>query len=70
MVGASGRQRVQESRFEKFFVLIPSGSLLTLFRETVEPIFEQIKVLHFQNQKLCVARDLMLPRLMSGEIAV
>jgi hypothetical protein len=33
-------------------------------------MFEQIKVLHFQNQKLYAARDVLLPRLMSGEIAV
>ncbi len=70
MVGSSGRQRVQESCFEKFFVLVPPTSLLALFREAVEPIFEQIKVLHFQNQKLRAARDVLLPRLMSGEIAV
>lgn len=70
MVGSSGRQRVQESCFEKFFVLVPPTSLLALFREAVEPMFEQIKVLHFQNQKLRAARDVLLPRLMSGEIAV
>jgi type I restriction enzyme S subunit len=29
-----------------------------------------IKVLHSQNQKLRAARDLLLPRLMSGEVAV
>jgi type I restriction enzyme S subunit len=30
----------------------------------------QIKNLTTQNQKLRVARDLLLPRLMSGELAV
>ena len=59
MVGSSGRQRVQESCFEKFFVLV-----------LPTPMVEQIKVLHFQNQKLCADRDVLLPRLMSGEIAV
>jgi type I restriction enzyme S subunit len=70
MIGSSGRQRVQESCFEKFMVLIPPRSLLDLFSESAEPIFQQIKVLHAQNQKLRTARDLLLPRLMSGEIAV
>jgi len=70
MIGASGRQRVQESCFEKFFILEPSMSLLVQFSEAAEPVFEQIKVLHTQNQKLRAARDLLLPRLMSGEIAV
>ena len=70
MVGSSGRQRVQESCFEKFMVWIPPHSLLNLFSEFAEPVFQQIKVLHAQNQKLRAARDLLLPRLMSGEIAV
>lgn len=70
MVGSSGRQRVQESCFEKFFVLIPPSTLLTLFTDSVRPQFRQIKTLHSQNQKLGVARNLLLPRLMSGDIAV
>ena len=70
MVGSSGRQRVQESCFEKFLVLIPPSTLLTLFTDSVRPQFRQIKTLHAQNQKLRAARDLLLPRLMTGEIAV
>jgi type I restriction enzyme S subunit len=70
MIGASGRQRVQESCFDKHLLLVPPRSILVLFSEFVEPIFEQIKNLHSQNQKLRVARDLLLPRLMTGEIVV
>ncbi len=70
MVGSSGRQRVQESCFEKFLVFVPPPLLLQLFSEFAEPIFEQIKSLHAQNKKLRAARDLLLPRLMSGEVAV
>jgi type I restriction enzyme S subunit len=51
-------------------VLIPPRPLLDLFSESAEPIFQQIKVLHTQNQKLRAARDLLLPRLMSGEITI
>lgn len=70
MVGSSGRQRVQESCFEKFLVMVPPSSLLTLFTDFVRPHFQQIKTLHAQKQKLRAARDLLLPRLMGGEIAV
>jgi type I restriction enzyme S subunit len=70
MIGASGRQRVQESCFEKFLILVPPQSLIVLFGESSEPVFEQIKILHAQNQKLRTARDLLLPRLMNGEIGV
>lgn len=51
-------------------VLIPSGQMLRSFDEFASDVFEQIKNLDAQNQKLRTARDLLLPRLMSGEIAV
>jgi type I restriction enzyme, S subunit len=70
MVGSSGRQRVQESCFEKFLVWVPPRMLLNLFTDSARPMFRQIKTLHGQNQKLRAARDLLLPRLMSGEIAL
>jgi type I restriction enzyme S subunit len=40
------------------------------FEETVTPYFAQSRVLRETNQKLAQARDLLLPRLMNGEIAV
>lgn len=70
MIGASGRQRVQESCFDKFMVWIPPITLLSLFSDFAVPIFQQVKTLHAQTQKLRTARDLLLPLLMSGEIVV
>ena len=40
------------------------------FDEQALLLLKQIRVLRQQNQKLRAARDLLLPRLMSGEIAV
>jgi type I restriction enzyme, S subunit len=51
-------------------VLIPPKSLLAVFDEFVVPLFEQMENLTLQNQKLRTARDLLLPKLMSGEITV
>jgi type I restriction enzyme, S subunit len=50
--------------------LVPSRPLRRLFEETVEPMFAQIRTLENFNHKLAEARDLLLPRLMNGEIAV
>ncbi|MDZ4405855.1 restriction endonuclease subunit S [Prosthecobacter sp.] len=50
--------------------VFPNAKLVGLFEETVEPMFQQVENLLLQNQKLRAARDLLLPRLMSGEIAV
>ncbi|MBK9187704.1 MAG: restriction endonuclease subunit S [Phycisphaerales bacterium] len=70
MIGASGRQRVQDSCFDKFMVNVPPPTLLTAFTDIVRPIFRHIRALHLQATKAREARDLLLPRLMSGEVAV
>ena len=48
----------------------PAPRLRRLFNEAVEPMFAQRTTLENYNQKLAQARDLLLPRLMNGEIAV
>lgn len=70
MIGSSGRQRVQSSCFDKYIVPLPPESLLMSFDEVANKNFAQVKVLMEQNKKLGQARDLLLPKLMSGEIAV
>lgn len=51
-------------------LLRPSDSLLEAFRNAVGPAFTQKATLAQQNQRLREARDLLLPRLMNGSIAV
>lgn len=51
-------------------ILIPAKQLLLAFDEYATPLFNQIGNLALQTEKLRAARDLLLPRLMSGEIAV
>jgi type I restriction enzyme S subunit len=67
-VGAT-RARVARRELAALPVLIPTRRLQMHFRETAEPINKQRAILYRQNEKLCAARDLLLPRLMSGEIA-
>lgn len=48
----------------------PIDRLRRLFNEAVEPMFSQREILLSYNRKLAQARDLLLPRLMNGEIPV
>ena len=50
--------------------LEPSKAVLEVFRQIVRPVFGQIKCLELQKLSLIKARDLLLPRLMNGEVAV
>jgi len=57
--------------FKRINLLVPPPVMISLFDDTVHPILEQVENLTLQNQKLrAAARDLLLPRLMSGEITV
>ncbi|MBX7154271.1 MAG: restriction endonuclease subunit S [Bacteriodetes bacterium] len=60
--------------FEEFIgeqkITIPKESELRAFTEKVKPIFTLISTLGEQNTKLREARDILLPRLMNGEIEV
>ncbi len=49
--------------------VVPDDKLLRMFTEHVSPILSRIDVMSAQTRKLVKARDLLLPRLMSGEIA-
>jgi len=52
------------------FILVPAWKLYQLFDSKVRPLHQQIDVLRKTNSMLWKARDLLLPRLMNGEIAV
>lgn len=56
--------------FERAAVLVPPDMLLREFHATVEPMLRLLAKLSEQNDRLNNARDVLLPRLMNGEIAV
>ncbi len=51
-------------------LLVPDNKILILFEQHATEIYEQINRLTKYNQTLTQARDLLLPRLMNGEISV
>ncbi len=52
------------------YILRPSNMLLPQFTDVVRPIMKQIDTLRSNSERLTKARDLILPKLMNGEIAV
>jgi type I restriction enzyme S subunit len=61
---------INKATFRRMSVTIPDEKLLEEFREQVSPLIKQVRLLKRQVEKLKQARDLLLPKLMSGEIAV
>ena len=51
-------------------LLVPDNKIFALFERHTTEIYEQINLLTKYNQTLTQARDLLLPRLMNGEVVV
>ena len=70
MKEGSKMPRADWKQMKEYHVPVPPDGLLYTFNDLINNITDQLKVLALQNQKLRAARDLLLPKLMSGEIAV
>jgi type I restriction enzyme S subunit len=70
MSGATGRQRVRREALDRYELALPPSELLEAFQSVVGPMFRASYVLFTQIGKLRSARDLLLPRLISGEIDI
>ena len=68
-VGAT-MKHIRRSALDRVFVSLPDQIFMSPVEDTFDNIHAQLVALHKQKQKLAQARDLLLPRLMSGEIAV
>ncbi len=68
--GGATMPNVNKAKFENMDLVLPSNNLLEMFQSFSEPVFEQVKTLLLENYKLVQARDLLLPKLMSGELTV
>ena len=70
MSGATGRQRVREECFDKFYFALPTPELLAQFQEIALPLFRNVSKLARKNINLRTTRDLLLPKLISGQLDV
>lgn len=57
-------------QMQTYSVPLPPSGLLSTFDGVIQPVIAQLKALTFANQKLHAARNLLLPRLINGEISV
>jgi type I restriction enzyme S subunit len=61
---------ISKSKFKKLKITWPSEDALSQFHEYCSPIISEMMLLTKQNQWLREARDILLPRLMTGVIDV
>ena len=70
MTGATGRQRVVNQCFDNYFLPNPDQDSLRQFECIIAPLFKKVQNLWEKNTNLRQTRDLLLPKLISGEIDV
>lgn len=70
MTGATGRQRVHNDCFGSFYIAVPPREIIDEFTSLVSPMFKSIFNLSKRNENLKKQRDMLLPKLISGEIVL
>ena len=66
----AAQKNISQQVIKAVKMILPTKALLDAFAESVCPFFDQIELLQKMNINLEKARDLLLPRLMNGEVAV
>lgn len=71
MTGTSGRQRATNAAVSAYLVTRPtSNKLWAMLGTAIDPMFERIAANDTESKALAATRDLLLPKLMSGEIHI
>jgi type I restriction enzyme S subunit len=69
-VGGAAQPNANAKVLSEAEIVFPSRRVQVLFDELAGSMLDQRELLQLQNEKLRAARDLLLPRLMSGELVV
>jgi type I restriction enzyme S subunit len=63
----AAQQNISKEKVANTAVLVPTRAIIATFDSIAEPMFAQLQTLQRQIQNLRRTRDLLLPRLMSGQ---
>ena len=66
----AAQQNLSQDLIKKVKIVIPPAELIKEFDKQKEPLYQTIRALMMQNDKLIKQRDALLPRLMSGKLKV
>lgn len=69
-ITGSAQPQITVTELNKLALLKPVEKILNLFDTTIEPIETKLLEIELENQKLAQMRDLLLPKLMKGEVRV
>jgi type I restriction enzyme S subunit len=68
--GGTATLNLNTGIFSRILIDAPDEETLTKFHLIMQPIFKKIEFLSYENQKLALFRETILPKLMSGELKI
>lgn len=69
-IGGSANPYMPEASFSSHSVVWPFTKLRRMFNEMATPLAKQVRLLKVSERALIASRDLLLPRLISGQLSV
>ena len=69
-ITGTAQPKINQDNLNRIPILSPPQAVLERFNKMIEPIFDNIATLDLKNTNLRQTRDLLLPKLISGEIDI
>lgn len=69
-ITGAAQPKINQNNLNRIPILVPPQGVLERFDKTIAPVFDDIATLDRKNTNLRQTRDLLLPKLISGEIDV
>ena len=66
----SAQPKFNKTDFKSLPIVLPPDKILQEFHEVVSPIFKLVEKNQLENRKIAMLRDVLLPKLMNGEIDI
>lgn len=70
IVTGAVQPKINQSNLKALSVVIPSADEMADFNALIEPLFSKVRANYDENTRLSETRDVLLPKLMSGELSV
>ncbi|MFD4854612.1 restriction endonuclease subunit S, partial [Bacillus mycoides] len=70
IIGGSAQPKFNKTDFRNIKLVVPQEKVMNSYNHLIQPIVDKLSCLEKENQYLEFLRDLLLPKLMLGEIRV
>ena len=70
IVTGAVQPKINQANLKALSVIVPNEEEMWKFNDLIDPLFAQIRVNSDENLRFAKLRDILLPRLMSGELSI